>query len=58
MISSTCFVTRQNPEGEAGARAAVLMKIKPHVKEPEARAAIAKVDGWIAQLAARPSVSS
>jgi hypothetical protein len=28
------------------------MQIKPHVKPAEARAAIAKVDEWIAQVAA------
>jgi tRNA G37 N-methylase TrmD len=32
------------------AQEAKLMEIKPHVKPAEARAAIAKVDGWVAQM--------
>ena len=49
-LTTALFVTRQQPEAEASARAAKLMEIKPHVKTPEARAAIAKVDGWLAQV--------
>jgi len=51
-LTTALFVTRQQPNAETGARAVKLMEIKPHVKPAEARAAIAKVDGWIAQMAA------
>ncbi|HKO55092.1 MAG TPA: hypothetical protein VJ276_04390 [Thermoanaerobaculia bacterium] len=50
-LTTALFVTRQQPKADAGARAARLMQIKPHVKSAEARAAIAKVDAWIAQTA-------
>ncbi|HUP60080.1 MAG TPA: hypothetical protein VNA69_06635 [Thermoanaerobaculia bacterium] len=50
-LTTALFVTRQQPGTEAGARAAKLMQIKPHVKPAEAHAAIAKVDGWIVQVA-------
>ena len=54
-LTTALFVTRQQPNTEASARAAKLMKIKPHVKSAEARAAIAKVDAWIAQVASFPA---
>lgn len=50
-LTTALFVTRQEPNSEAGSRAEKLMKIKPHVKSAEARAAIAKVDAWIAEVA-------
>jgi hypothetical protein len=51
-LTTALFVTRQQSNADASARAATLMQIKPHVKPAEARAAITKVDGWIAQVAA------
>lgn len=51
-LTTALFVTRQQPGADAAARAARLMEIKPHVKSAEARAAIAKVDGWLTQVAA------
>lgn len=50
-LTTALFVTRQQPDSEACSRAETLMKIKPHVKSAEARAAIAKVDAWIAEVA-------
>lgn len=50
-LTTALFVTRQQPKADAGARVARLMQIKPHVKSAEARAAIAKVDAWISQIA-------
>jgi uncharacterized protein YwgA len=50
-LTTALFVTRQQPDADTSARAAKLMEIKPHVKPAEARAAIAKVDGWVAQVA-------
>jgi hypothetical protein len=51
-LTTALFVTRQHPDADAGARAAELMKLKPHVKNTAASAAIAKMDAWIAQVAA------
>jgi len=51
-LTTALFVTRQQPEDEAILRATKLMQIKPHVKPSEAHAAIAKVDGWLAQVEA------
>jgi hypothetical protein len=48
-LTTALFVTRQQPDAEATVRAAKLMQVKPHVKPAEARAAIAKVDEWLAQ---------
>lgn len=50
-LTTALFVTRLQPGTETSVRAAKLMEIKPHVKPAEARAAIAKVDGWLAQVA-------
>jgi len=50
-LTTALFVSRQQPDADANARATKLMLIKPHVKSAEARAAIEKVDGWIAQVA-------
>ena len=50
-LTTALFVTRQQPGTDANARAAKLVEIKPHVKPAEARDAIAKVDGWIAEVA-------
>jgi hypothetical protein len=50
-LTTALFVTQQQPDADASARAAKLMEIKPHVKPAEAHAAIAKVDGWVAQVA-------
>lgn len=50
-LTTALFVTRQQPETAATVRAAKLMQLKPHVKPSEAHAAIAKVDGWLAQVA-------
>ncbi len=49
-LTTALFVTRQQPKADVSARATMLMKIKSHVKSAEARAAIAKVDAWIAQV--------
>ena len=51
-LTTALFVTRQQPDADASVRAAKLMEIKPHVKPAEARAAIAKVDWWVAQVGA------
>lgn len=50
-LTTALFVTRQQPGAAATVRAAKLMEIKPQVKSAEARVAIAKVDGWLAQVA-------
>lgn len=50
-LTTALFVTRQQPDANASARAAKLIELKPHVEPAEARAAIAKVDGWIANVA-------
>jgi uncharacterized protein YwgA len=52
-LTTALFVTRQESNANATARAAKLRAIKPHVKQAEARAAIAKVDEWLAELDAR-----
>jgi hypothetical protein len=51
-LTTALFVTRQHAGADGGSRAAKLMEIKPHVKPAEAAAAIAKVDAWLAQVAA------
>lgn len=51
-LTTALFVTRQQPDADASARVAKLMEIKPHVKATDAHAAIAKVDGWVAQVGA------
>jgi hypothetical protein len=51
-LTTALFVTRQQPDAEAGTRATKLIQLKPHVKPTEAYAAIAKVDGWIAEVTA------
>lgn len=50
-LTTALFVTRQQPGADSAARVAKLMELKPHVKAPEARDAIAKVDGWLAETA-------
>jgi uncharacterized protein YwgA len=50
-LTTALFVTRQQSDANASTRAAKLMALKPHVKPAEAQAAIAKVDGWLAQTA-------
>lgn len=49
-LTTALFVTRQQPHAAPSARAATLVKIKPHVNSAEARDAIAKVDCWIAEV--------
>lgn len=49
-LTTALFVTRQQPDADASARVAKLMEIKPHVEPAEARAVIARVDGWITQV--------
>ena len=49
-LTTALFVTRQSPQSDVDTRAAKLVQLKPHVKPAEARAAIAKVDVWIAQV--------
>jgi len=49
-LTTALYVTRQQPDGTHEQRAAQLIEIKPHVKLGEAREAIAKVDGWLAEV--------
>jgi hypothetical protein len=47
-LTTALYVTRMLPSASVNARVERLREIKQHIEEPEARNAMATVDGWIA----------